>query len=183
MSRFNFMLAERIRRSSRMTMAGVAMIACAAIVHFAALEPLQGRIAQLQHDLASAKKNAKKIADNPERRDIRSIDARFNEFYRYFPPKRSVPDSLRTIYRAADKQAVQLIEGDYKIVPVKGDKLLGYQISLPVRGTYAQIRKFILQVLNDVPTISLDELNFKREAIAEAEVEAKIKLTLYMRAE
>jgi hypothetical protein len=183
MSRFNLMLIERLKRSSRVTIAGIALIGSAAAFHFIVSKPMQDRARQLQQDLATAKSKAGKFPDKREPRDIRSVDMRFNEFYQYFPPTRSTPDSLGIIYKAAEKEGIHLIEGDYKIVPVKGDKLVGYQISLPVRGTYTQLRKFIVQLLNETPAASLDELNFKRDAIANNEVEAKVRLTLYLRVE
>jgi hypothetical protein len=114
---------------------------------------------------------------------MRSIDARFHAFYQYFPLKQSIPGSLDRIFRVAAHQTIQLTQGEYRIVPTKTDRIIGYQVSLPVRGTYVQIRKFILQVLKEVPTASLDELSFKRDTIDSTDVEAKIKLTLYLRAE
>ena len=37
-----------------------------------------------------------------------------------------------------------------------------------------------MQVLNDAPVASLDEISFKRETIGNATVEAKVRLTLYL---
>lgn len=181
MSRFNLMLIERLKRSSRAGIAGIVLIWLAVAFHLVATEPKQRHATQLRQDLLVAQNDAAKLVNKRVKPDIQSVDERFIEFYQYFPTTQSTPDSLGVIYKAAEQQGVQLTEGDYKLVPVRGDKLVGYQVSLPVRGTYIQLRKFIVQLLNETPAVSLDELSFKRETIAHNEVEAKIRLTLYLR--
>jgi hypothetical protein len=51
---------------------------------------------------------------------------------------------------------------------------------LPVKGSYIQIRKFIVKVLNSVPSAALEEVSFKRDAISKGELEAKIRFSIYM---
>jgi Tfp pilus assembly protein PilO len=183
MKRFKWMIADSINRLDWTAQLGLALCMFAAVFQFAVSAPMQSRAGQLQREAAAAKKDAENIARNSKRRDIRPVNARFNEFYQYFPSRQSTPDWLQKIYGAAAAQAIQLSQGEYRLVPDKTGKLVGYQINLPVKGSYAQVRKFIVQVLNEVPTASLDELAFRREAIGNAEVEAKIRLTLYLRAQ
>jgi Tfp pilus assembly protein PilO len=183
MKRFKWMIAESIKRLDWTAQLGLALCLFAAVFQFAVNTPMRSRAEQLQREAAATKKDAENAVRNHKRRDIRPINARFNEFYQYFPSRQSTPDWLQKIYGAATNQAVQLTQGEYRLVPDKTGKLVGYQINLPLKGSYAQVRKFIVQVLNDVPTASLDELTFRREAIGNAEVEAKIRLTLYLRAE
>ena len=72
-----------------------------------------------------------------------------------------------------------LEQGDYRLASGKGDKIERYQITLPVRGSYAQIRKFIGRLLADLPTASLDGVSFQRQKISDPQVESQIKFTLY----
>lgn len=183
MNRVKWMIAESIRRLDWTAQAGLVLCVSAIVVQFALNAPMQSRAEQLQREAVAAKNDAENIASNRKRSDIRPINARFDEFYQYFPSRQSTPDWLQKIYSAASRQAIQLTQGEYRLVPEKTGKLVGYQINLPVKGSYGQVRKFVVQVLNDVPTASLDELTFRREAIGNAEVEAKIRLTLYLKAE
>ncbi|WP_019143020.1 type 4a pilus biogenesis protein PilO [Noviherbaspirillum massiliense] len=183
MNRHKLLLAERLRRLGWPARIGIALLASAAAFHFSVHQPMQLRLARLEQEAVAARKTAATVARDQAGREVRSIDARVDAFYQYFPAKKATPDLLNTIYRAAAQQTIQLTQGEYRIQPSKVDKLLGYQVSLPVRGSYAQIRKFIVQVLREVPAASLDELSFKREAIDSTEVEAKVRLTLYLRAE
>ena len=55
-----------------------------------------------------------------------------------------------------------------------------YQFTLPVRGTYPQIRKFVDGALADVPALSLDSIQFERRKIGDATVDAKLKLVVFL---
>jgi hypothetical protein len=50
-----------------------------------------------------------------------------------------------------------------------------------VRGGYAQIREFVAASLKAVPALALDELAFERPKISETQVQARVRLTLYLR--
>jgi hypothetical protein len=73
-----------------------------------------------------------------------------------------------------------LEQGDYRLASAKGDKLERYQITLPVKGSYPQIRKFIGRLLADLPAASLDGVSFLRQKIGDTQVESQLKLTLYL---
>lgn len=62
-------------------------------------------------------------------------------------------------------------------------------VSLPVTGTYPQVRRFIAQVLNQLPYAALDNLQIDRQAVGFAvvdgmqSVQVVMHLSLYFRAE
>jgi len=55
-----------------------------------------------------------------------------------------------------------------------------YQIKLPLTGSYIQIRRFINQVLNAMPSIALSDISIKREDISSEVIDARIQFTLYL---
>ena len=158
---------------------GLALLASMLLLYFGVLLPAQSRLGQLQIDAALAKASMTKLAHDKRSKDSSAPDA-VKAFYQQFPAKNSTPDWLGKIYTAAANQSLQLSQGEYKFIPSKAGKLGSYQINLPIKGSYVQIRKFIVQVLNDAPVASLDEISFKRETIGNAMVEAKVRLTLYL---
>ena len=83
------------------------------------------------------------------------------------------------MYAAAAAQKLVLEQGEYRLSSDKTGKLARYQVTLPVKGSYLQIRQFVDQALIDVPVATLDDINFKREAIGATQLEARIKFTLY----
>ena len=62
-----------------------------------------------------------------------------------------------------------------------GGPLTAYHVTLPVRGSYPQLRQFVGRVLQDMPTTSLDALRFERKKAADAQLEAQVRLTIYLR--
>jgi hypothetical protein len=56
-----------------------------------------------------------------------------------------------------------------------------YQMKLPVRGTYRQLRQFIEQALAQLPSLALDGVEFRREAVGAAGLESGVEFSLYVR--
>jgi hypothetical protein len=61
-----------------------------------------------------------------------------------------------------------------------GTRIQRYEIKLPLRARYAQIRTFVDAALADIPMLSLDDIRFKRERAADSVVEADLRLTLHL---
>jgi Type II secretion system (T2SS), protein M subtype b len=101
-------------------------------------------------------------------------------FYGSFPDLAAVPDVLARIYRAAGAEGLSLEQGEYRIVSERSGSLLRYRITLPVRGPYPQVRRFLAAALREAPFVALDSVSFQREGIGEAIVEAQIRLTIYL---
>jgi hypothetical protein len=101
-------------------------------------------------------------------------------FYGFFPPLSTLPDWLDRIYSAAEKNGVALEVGEYRLVQEKGWRLARYQLTLPVKGSYTQIRGFIAQVLTDVPAAALDEIGFRRDTVGTDRIDVRVRLTLYL---
>lgn len=104
-------------------------------------------------------------------------------FYDTLGEKRYVEQQVKTLFGLAAKTGLALSQGEYKGAYDHNGKLNTYQVSLPVKGTYRAIWQFGLLALRAIPFASLDEISFKREAIGDANVEARLRLTLYLAAE
>src|SRR3989442_6108084 len=53
------------------------------------------------------------------------------------------------------------------------------QIAFPVTGPYPQIRAFVDATLATMPAVALSDLLLHRKAIADGNVEAQIRMTVY----
>ncbi len=160
---------------------GLALTVSAAAVRLNYTLPVQARAAELRQDLVAREKPV--VARRMDRlpRDLPTDASWSHRFYRHFPKKENIPNLLRVIYRTAEGQGLLLAEGSYQLALLKDTRLAAYQISLPVTGSYAQVRQFVAQLLHALPTVAVDELHFSRDAITTAQLEAKIRLTLYLR--
>jgi len=105
---------------------------------------------------------------------------RLAAFYAFFPAANTVPDWLEQVYAVADSSGVRLETGEYKLVEERGHRLAAYQMTLPVRGSYRQVREFVAGVLENVPAASLDEIGFRRDSVGSPAVEARLRFTIYL---
>lgn len=101
-------------------------------------------------------------------------------FYNLFPPLERLPDQLEQIYGLARAAKLELLQGEYRLEkPPVG--LAFYRITLPLRGTYPQIRQFVGATLKSMPVASLEGLRFERKRVGDTRLEAQIRLTVYFR--
>jgi hypothetical protein len=105
--------------------------------------------------------------------------AELERFYRRFPTFDGLQGELEAVYAHARASKLQLAQGEYRLE--KGAGLAAYRVTLPVRGSYAQLRQFIGRVLKDMPTASLDAVRFERRKAGDTQVEAQVRLTIYLR--
>lgn len=157
--------------------AGLGLLVFCLVVYLSALLPAQHRLAEM---LAQAGTLRAQLAKSKTvQMDTAAPEAQLTSFYQFFPANVATPDQLEKLYAAAEATGIALEQGDYRLVSGKGDKIERYQITLPVRGSYSQIRKFIGRLLADLPTASLDGVSFQRQKIGDPQVESQIKFTLY----
>jgi len=101
-------------------------------------------------------------------------------FYAFFPEEASTPQWLGRIFTAAAAKGITLESGEYKLERNPGDRLARYQILLPMKGSYAQIRGFVAEVLATVPAAVLREVNLRRENAQSTRLDARVRFTLYL---
>lgn len=101
-------------------------------------------------------------------------------FYRSLGERGHAEKQLRILFTLADKAGLVLNKGEYREAFDSNAKLYTYQLTLPVKGSYRAIRDFAMQSLREIPFSSLDDISFRRDAIGDANVEARLRFTLYL---
>ena len=155
---------------------GLGIFAFGLAFYVSAIYPAQGRLEALRRDAESLGQLARAAAGEQKSGPVEQLSA----FYEFFPKSASSPDWLAKLYEAAAAQNLNLEQGEYRMVRDRTGRLLRYEINLPVKGGYLQIRKFLSQLLADIPNASLDSVTFQRQKISDAAIESQIKLTLYL---
>jgi hypothetical protein len=102
-------------------------------------------------------------------------------FYQTLGERRYVEQQVKTLFDLASKTGLTLRQGEYKSAYDKASGVSTYQITLPVRGPYQNIWQFALQALSAMPYAALDEIGFRRDAIGDPVVEARLRITLYLK--
>ncbi len=147
--------------------------------YFSAIRPLQAHLDEVRHSVArQLKEETRAGKSNHGRRH--STEEQLAEYYRFFPPVRSAPQWLEKLVVLAESRGLSLDQGEYQAAPDKVGRLVRFQMTLPLKGDYTQIRKFLAALPGELPVVALEKVQFERQSIAEPEVEARIRLVLYL---
>lgn len=109
-----------------------------------------------------------------------TVREQMGEFYRMFPPQAQLTEVLAKIFDAAAAEGISLQKGEYRTGEETEGYLRRYQITLPVKADYPRIRRFLGAVAKQVPTAAIEHVQFERQKIADPQVEATIKLAVYL---
>ncbi len=122
--------------------------------------------------------------DTPFSRSEDQAEAHRIERYQAFIKRIAVGENrtelIKTIFSEAGAAGIYLSQGEYTLVPDSDGGFEKLQINLPLKGSYGQIRSFAKALLHKIPSLSLDDIYFKRESIKNTTVEAKLRLTIYL---
>ena len=141
--------------------------------------PKAHHLQQLRMEFAALKANPKENVNN--RNDRQKSDVT-KIFYDVLPTQTEANNKISAILRVATDNGLVVNKVEYE-QPLAVSPLIKYQIKLPLTGSYLQIRQFINQVLNTLPSIALSDISLKREDIATDSVDAQIQFTLYLQEE
>jgi len=86
----------------------------------------------------------------------------------------NVPEGVRTL---AEKYGLPLDQGTYRVSEV--ENIWRYEVHLPLKANYPQLRKFLREAMVLQPVVSLDEISLHRGKAADPTLEATVRLTYY----
>jgi len=143
--------------------------------YLSTVRPIQ---TEVQAARAAAEHMRTRGAYTPVSGDARAEELR--RFYALFPRLDQLPGQLERIYALARDARLELLQAEYRL-DRRGDGLVPYRITLPLRGTYGQVRDFVGATLQSFPNASIDGLRFERKNPGDAHLDAQVRLTVYFR--
>lgn len=154
------------------TVGGLLLIG-ALFFNYFQLQPMEEHLAEIENEAndTQEKLTAKRAAV--------SSNATLDKFYAFFESRESVTDELAKIYSISETYGITLKQARYKLIKTPDNRLLQYQIIIQITGEYGRIRNFALQVMNTLPSVSLDSIRFERQHASSASVEGEVVLSLY----
>lgn len=175
-------LAWRLRRAGWPALIGASLLAAAAAFHLTVLVPERERLTELRAQALSLKERAR--AQRPLGEGAPEDQwAQLERFLRHFPSVDTAPEWLPKLHAAAEREGLQIASAEYRLGEEPSLKLARYQITLPVKGGYGQIRRFVAAALTDIPALSLDHIGLQRQRVGDTGLEAQIRFTMLMRQE
>ncbi len=141
-----------------------------------AVAPVEERAAAERLALQSVARDAsphRLVSANGSEEELR-------RFYELFPTPGQLTDEVQQLHRLARAAGLDLAQGEYRLER-RPTGLSAYRATLPVRGSYAQLRRFLSAVLSEMPTVSIDSLRFERRKSADTQLDAQLRVTLHAR--
>jgi len=153
--------------------AGLVMAVAAALLWLLAVHPLVLENEQLHERarLAGPRPQAAAVSDLPGER-LKTYESRL-------PRTDAAVEAVARIHRIGTSAGVSLPSGEYRMERRADDPLVRYRLSLPVTGTYPQVRAFVIDVLRDVPAAALDDIQLRRDPAGR--IEARVRFSLFLR--
>ena len=103
-----------------------------------------------------------------------------DDFRSKLPSQPQATVAIDKIYALAAQERITLSRGEYSLGVDPKTHLARYQILLPVRGSYPQLRRFLHALLGQLPAVVLEDVEFQRKNIADTDLTGRIRMTLYL---
>lgn len=138
-----------------------------------AVRALQASEADAQVQVQRVQRGEVKVAAKPEHQALDSLRQQL-------PGQPQASELIERLYRLASDERISLARGEYALGIDPKTQLARYQIILPVRGSYPQIRGFLQALLGQLPTLVLEDLELQRKRIGDSELNGRLRMTLYL---
>ncbi len=166
-----------VKRIGKVGIVGISLCIFSLVMFLSNTLPLRDQVASQTMDLEQARSaETQHQGTNPQGTPQDQASA----FKRSLPTGNDTPQILGSLVAVAAASGVTLERGDYAyIVPAAGE-IGRYQISLPVTGSYSQIRQFIENALAAVPAMALEKLRFERKSVSDPVIAAELQFSVML---
>lgn len=158
---------------------GGMLVAAALAQHWLVVRPLEQRVEALQAQAPAAPEGAVQGL-NDALLGPRSARQRLDGFYRHVQEDGRLTERLARVHAVARKLGLQLKRADYRLDSQPGRRLDRYQMTVPIEGTYPAIRAFVSAVLRELPTVSLEQIQYQRPDVTEGLVDAQVSFVFHI---
>jgi uncharacterized small protein (DUF1192 family) len=158
---------------------GLALVAASQAFTGVAVRPLEERIALLERDRATRPQTEIQRIDAELERQT-SPRQQLASFYGFFTRGQNITEQLAKLYDIAKANGLEMQRAEYRMSSVANRKLDRYQVIVPLQGSYSAIRVFVAAALRELPTMSLDHVQFQRKAVGESTVDGQITFSFHL---
>lgn len=170
---------ERVRQFGVVGLVGAALVllallygALVALPQWQHLQQQHVRSDEAQAQVQSLKRGDLKLPQVPQRE--------LEDFHKQLPAQPQATVAIDRIYSLAKAERISLARGEYALGVDPKTQLARYQILLPVRGSYPQIRRFVHALLGQLPALVLEDVDLQRKKIGDSELTGRLRMTLYL---
>ncbi len=161
---------------------GLGLLVVSSIYFFLVVVPQESDLRKLKERAETLQTQAlsKQTSGDAESGVKMSGDQALQAFYDFFPRVDSSPFWIRELVRIAQKHGVELSSSEYRLVNDNDARLARYEMILPVKGKYSQVRAFMAAALEAVPAMAISAIAIKRENVTSEKLEVRLEVNLYL---
>lgn len=161
---------------------GIGLFVFSAVFFVVAVLPQQAESRVLRMRAEAIQQSLKAEPAQENRAGARKIQGgqALQAFYAFFPKIDSSPLWIKELVQVAAQRDVEITGTEYRMVRERDVKLARYEMVLPIRGKYAQVRGFIADALRAVPVMALTEVALKRQDAESELLDVNLKFNLYL---
>lgn len=176
----SLILHEAVLRLGRVGMAAVLVAVLALAVALAVVLPQWQMVRELRASEADASVQVKRLERGELKVQAKPEQQVLDDLRQQLPGQPQASELIERLYHLASAEHISLARGEYALGIDPKTQLARYQIVLPVRGSYPQIRGFLKGLLKQLPTLVLEDLELQRKRIGDSELNARLRMTLYL---
>jgi hypothetical protein len=158
---------------------GVGLLVFGAALYTSSVLPARDELNRLETHAARAVRGGAADSTTAGTKLASSVE-QLERFSQRFPAFSDAPALVLKLHRIAAANGVALETGDYRLIRDRDWNISRYEITLPLKASYPQVRLFLAQLLDEVPALSLDEISIKRDSIGAGTAETRVRLTAYL---
>jgi len=156
-------------------LASLAVLAAALVFSLWVVRPLEARGDRLKASLAAGSARSVSAGEGARSQSAEKLAA----LYQHLQTRDQTTDLLARLYAAGNATGVDLRTAEYRLQK-GGARIERYEITLPVSGSYPQLRTFLGRALADIPALSLDKVSVHKRLANDAQVQAEMHLTFHI---
>ncbi|MCY1274065.1 hypothetical protein D9M68_357890 [compost metagenome] len=175
-------LVEHARRLGWPGLAGAALLVLALGHALLGLLPAREALADLEARLVEDRAQLAAARDDAPGKPLPGLapSAQLEDLRRNLPAQLDATGAIDRIYALAQQEGIALARGEYALGLDPKTRLARYQVLLPVRGSYPQLRRFLHGLQAQLPALALEEVDLQRKQIADSDLEGRVRMTLYL---
>ena len=160
-------------------LAGLAMLVLALSYGLFGLLPDWQALQQLSQQTREASEYLAKVEEGSVAAPV-VPQRQLEDFRSKLPTQPQATVAIDKIYALAAQERITLSRGEYALGIDPKTHLARYQILLPVRGSYPQLRRFMHALLGQLPAVVVEDLELQRKKIGDTDLNGRIRMTLYL---
>ena len=158
---------------------GAVLLAACAGWGAAVMLPAQAQLEAAEVRLARSERVAEAVRSGRVQAPPSAAQRR-QQFYAALPAQADLGQHIERIYAAAAAEQLSLLQGQYTGAEVPATGLVRHRIVLPMKGSYAQLQRFLAAASTAVPGLVLDDVSLQRPTAADVQLEARLQLSLFV---